>query len=111
MAQPSFVSRLADTLTKDLNQAKFKFLHPKHIPLIQSPLVEKPKSQDGEQTLESPLSKDGTTTVQSMEVSQPQLRFETATSTNQLFYDLFFVANLTTFTGKHDVVDSSSKLH
>ena len=40
---------------------------------------------------------------------QPQLRYETESSTIQLFYDLFFVANLTTFTGRHEVTDGGSK--
>jgi hypothetical protein len=39
---------------------------------------------------------------------EPPLRYQTESSTIQLFYDLFFVANLTTFTAKHDVSDGSS---
>jgi hypothetical protein len=40
---------------------------------------------------------------------EPRLRYEHESSTIQLFYDLFFVANLTTFTGKHEVTDKTSK--
>jgi hypothetical protein len=40
---------------------------------------------------------------------QPQLTYETESGPIQLFYDLFFVANLTTFTGRHDVIDGGSK--
>jgi hypothetical protein len=40
----------------------------------------------------------------------PPLRYQTESSTIQLFYDLFFVANLTTFTAKNEVSNGSSRL-
>jgi hypothetical protein len=120
------LASLGDALTADLDVAKFGFLHPKHVPLIKSPLVHGDQPQESEQTPESNPQKETRTTVQSTngghspplhhhtspfeyDPDQPQLRYETESSTIQLFYDLFFVANLTTFTGKHDVTDGGSK--
>ena len=40
---------------------------------------------------------------------EPRLVRARETSVVQLFYDLFFVANLTTFTSKHEINDSDSK--
>ena len=40
---------------------------------------------------------------------EPRLVRARETSVVQLFYDLFFVANLTTFTSKHEINDTDSK--
>jgi hypothetical protein len=40
---------------------------------------------------------------------EPVLKRAHESSVIQLFYDLFFVANLTTFTGVHEVNDATSK--
>jgi hypothetical protein len=67
---------------------KFNLLHPKYIPLFAiPPIKEKGKGQG-----ESNGQRD-----------EPQLQYEAETSSLQLFYDLFFVANLTTFTGDHEI--------
>jgi hypothetical protein len=115
---------LGDALTSDLDEHKFKILHPKHISLIKSPLIESQSAEIPSNHSDSSLSKkepfsnveyQGVPPLEQKKGSHeddpdfPRLRYEQESSTIQLFYDLFFVANLTTFTAKHQVSDSNSK--
>jgi ABC-type Zn2+ transport system substrate-binding protein/surface adhesin len=137
MSQPrggSVLSNLGHALTADLDEAKFRFLHPRRIPLIRSPLEETTQLKEVEQ---SPEYEEAQAAVKSTDGNhdnkhnhnhhhhhnnhlhqpspfeydpdEPPLRYETESSTIQLFYDLFFVANLTTFTAKHEVSDGPSR--
>jgi hypothetical protein len=134
--RPTLLSSLSAALTADLDEHKFHFLHPRRIPWIQSPLDTAGHEEGGEEhgaklaREESPevapetktpavMNKDGSEhhhhhmhlhlAVNPFELApdEPPLRYQTESSTIQLFYDLFFVANLTTFTAKHDVSDGS----
>ena len=117
---------LGAALTADLDQTKFGFIHPKVIPFIQNPLEDPAQPQEDKQAPDELSPKVTQATVQSMDgghghphhhhrspfeydPEQPRLRYETESSSIQLFYDLFFVANLTTFTGKHEINSGSGK--
>jgi hypothetical protein len=120
------LTSVADALTRDLDEHKFKILHPRHIPLFKSPLVESeeidkreaaekhgspsPKnasSINSEQAGAPPL--EHSKSPLDYDPDEPLLRYEHESSTIQLFYDLFFVANLTTFAANHQVSDAVSK--
>lgn len=92
---------------------------PKRLSLLQSPLI--PQEKQSPQVTLAPVteyfgSEDGYNLAslnEQSEVTHPQpegpqfQRHEEAT-TIELFYDLFFVANLTTFTSLHKINDAKS---
>jgi hypothetical protein len=137
-SRPNLLSTLGEVLTADLDDSKFHFLHPRRIPWIQNPLDSEDESSGGESGKEgdAELAPEVSREVQpvpkvvqavekkdggehhhlhfgpnpfELAPDEPPLRFQTESSTIQLFYDLFFVANLTTFTAKHDVTDGSGE--
>src|SRR5579871_2650447 len=95
------ITSLADSLTADLNETKFRFLHPKRVPWIQSPLVDQDQPQNGQPSQPLP-PKDAQITVQSMnsdkclhhhdhhkfhfgyDLREPRLRYGHESSTIQL---------------------------
>ena len=126
MAQPphrSFLASVGHAITADLDEVKFKFLHPRHIRLYEIPLKDGPQLQEGEKTPDSVPPKEARSTVQPTDspplrhhdnpfdynLGEPQIRYATETSTIQLFYDLFFVANLTSFTSFYEVTTLGRK--
>ena len=138
-SRPTLLTSLSEVLTADLDDSKFHFLHPRRIPLIQNPLDPDLVAQGGgeeadtelapEQSREAqPEAKPAAVVVKNgagehhrhlhfgpdpfeLAPDEPPLRFQTESNTIQLFYDLFFVANLTTFTAKHEINDGSRKSH
>jgi hypothetical protein len=131
--RPTLLTSLSQVLIADLDETKFHFLHPRRIPWMQSPLND--EAQHGSELASDDEAKEAYFVVQTAENGhgnrknnghnhhhhhpfqsnkfeigrdEPRLRYETKTSTIQLFYDLFFVANLTTFTAKHEISDGPS---
>lgn len=91
--------------------------HYRRVPFIQSPLVSSvdvvlllvPKTCQ-ENSKEHP-SEDEEPQVEAHDVTlfeNPQFQHYEETSNIQLFFDLFFVANLTSFTNAHEVNSTSS---
>ena len=87
-----------------------------HVPWIASPLeLEKDHASSGHHSLhEQPKNASGQLhTVDSghhflHDSDSPHFRHRHESSTIELFYDLFFVANLATFTANHEIVDAHS---
>ena len=116
---------LQQVLVEEENLTTFALSHPKHVPLFQNPL-ESPNHNvylNSVDTLKSPQDSfrvtNGDETPPSnqgephgkpgvFDPEEPALREAKESSTIQLFYDLFFVANLTTFTSVHEVNDDES---
>ena len=116
------IPSLQKVLVEEENLTTFALSHPKHVPLFRNPL-ESPSydhhlnSQKDPNTSaqeasggETPPSdhdeKHGKPVV--FDPEEPVLSYAHEASTIQLFYDLFFVANLTTFTSVHEINDSES---
>ena len=78
----------------------------KHTPWFASPL-ESSTSPTPRSVLRSNLAFDKTGSGP-RDPRLPPLRSHQGSSTVELFYDLFFVANLATFTTNHDIVDGKS---
>ena len=131
--RPRILTTIGQVLTADLDESKFHFLHPRRIPWIQSPLKDGTDEEDGEgsgaelapeetresvpeakPTVDVVVKKDGHEHHHfgpdpfELAPDEPPLRYQTESSTIQLFYDLFFVANLTTFTARHEVSNGES---
>ena len=85
---PSF----SKVLTEDQDIDTFSLSRPKHVPLWVSPLEEHGQGEQEEH----------------FDSGEPVLKTAHESSVIQLFYDLFFVANLTTFTAVHEVNDLDS---
>ena len=126
---------LSKVLTEDQDIDTFSRSRPKHVPLWTSPLKEHGKGGQGEagptsrqssedQLLEHGIqqssldSAGGSETLpttahvlqhkEHFDSEEPVLKTPHESSVIQLFYDLFFVANLTTFTAIHEVTDAGS---
>ena len=91
----------------------------KHTPWISSPLDKKAgatSSEGGGTPEESKLNVNervlqfGDGPVHHHEADIPIFKTHHESSTIELFYDLFFVANLSTFTANHEVVNGASML-
>lgn len=81
----------------------------KHIPWISSPLQNHASSDDPHSTdSSSPLDPEAQSHGKD---KLPRFKQRHESSTIELFYDLFFVANLATFTNNHEIVDSKCKLY
>lgn len=83
----------------------FAVTHPDHLKLYASPLVDQDTHHLGPHgDAHSPSSSEHSTpTLADPDPDVPVLKRAHEASTIQLFFDLFFVANLTTFTGLHEV--------
>jgi hypothetical protein len=110
---------VGNLLVADLDEHTFGFIHPRTVPFIQSPLtvseVDSSKSSADFQEARSAHAPNENyeTTVPNHKqhdraALEPSLRYHHESNTIELFYDLFFVANLTNFTGKHEVTNTSS---
>ncbi|MCJ1337622.1 hypothetical protein MMC09_002904 [Bachmanniomyces sp. S44760] len=108
-------NRIQDLLTAEETPTTFALSHPKHVPFIASPLIS-PETQHlnhhGEPTKMASAAISSTDGFESPELShnekdddpeEPKLKRAHESSVIQLFYDLFFVANLTTFTSAHEI--------
>jgi len=122
----SFITYPGQFLTADLNENNLKSIHPKYVPWIQSPLAQQHQPQEYEQVSESDESKEAQTEESSTDsnknprhsrrnclfaYNEGEIKFCSEPESNniQLFYDLFFVTNLTTFSSKHEVTDKDSE--
>lgn len=89
----------------------------KHTPWIASPLDEKALRVDsrGNTPDETAPNLEGQDLqfrhdqLHKHEADQPIFKKHHESSTIELFYDLFFVANLTTFTANHEIVSGPSR--
>ena len=114
---------LPAVLAADEDQTTFALSHPKHLPLFSSPLEDHSRRRNGSHhhhasdpqktPYESVQATDGDWTPPSSkheacDPDEPPLKVARESSTIQLFYDLFFVANLTTFTTIHEINDGAS---
>jgi hypothetical protein len=100
----------------------FGISHPGHVHLIQSPLATEEDLSHGHHS--HPEVKGATHTVTEHDAShssthstekrerhpdEPILKRAHEAPTIQLFFDLYFVANLTTFSGQHEIHDGNGK--
>ena len=96
--------------------AIFHLTHDKELPLFAKILVSEEERQrherhEDKKSFEGAEGQNGTW-FQYIDVSRgdPPLKRPHESTNIQLFYDLFFVANLTTFTSVHEINDKDSKL-
>lgn len=89
----------------------------KHTPWIASPLAQRPSSHNGDSEETKSAAAERVVEFDESQydlhlhrthTEEPLFREHHESSTVELFYDLFFVANLATFTSNHDIVDASS---
>ena len=116
--------RPKEILVAEDDATHFSIAHPKSLPLFGNPLAPHGHHQQhhhGEPN-QIPVS-DGSLSSESMQEKEnahatarnlrsadgePDLKRAHESSVIQLFYDLFFVANLTTFTSVHEINDANS---
>ena len=92
----------------------FSIAHPKRLPWFGSLLVtgeseHSQHSHHASSTHDSEIDSLDEKQSSMAEDGEPPLHRHHEAPVIQLFYDLFFVANLTTFTGVHEVNDKQSK--
>ena len=111
---PFLGAPLHKTIVPDKDIHYFGISHPKHVDLTASPLVtaQDPGEGHGSQATAShgaPESHHFFSHSQDKADKpadgEPVLRRPHEAPTIQLFFDLYFVANLTTFSGQHDIHD------
>ena len=117
------VTSVGHILVGDEDETTFTITHPKHLTVFATPLANKrDAAQHGHGHPEAELKaaqhavveRHGSETSsekdhESVDPEEPVLKRAHEASTIQLFYDLFFVANLTTFTQVHEIDDVNSK--
>jgi hypothetical protein len=119
------ISAIGNSMTKDLHHGmKFDLVHPRRVPLIKSPLKGLEEESHGhghaaahEKTPPPPRKQSESSDASDDEIAEkgvshhlePELRYHHESPAIQLFYDLFFVANITTFTSQHEVNNSNGK--
>ena len=119
------IASLQEVLVAEENETTFSLSHPKHVPLFASPLETAKHDyhaahpdhllkhpQNSVQALHgdvSPPSSHHEKHEQHDDPEEPKLKRAHESSVIQLFYDLFFVANLTTFTKVHEINNSDSR--
>jgi hypothetical protein len=113
-------------LVGDEDEITFTITHPKHLSFFASPLADsgelashahaqpelshkEPRHTVTERTGSSSSTSSHEKAKYQDDPEEPVLKRAHEASTIQLFYDLFFVANLTTFTGVHEIDDADSK--
>jgi len=89
-----------------------------HLPLFKSPLLHHDLSYDSgsHQSIEEIVHRPKTSNADTVNFGNrdgslhdnPQFHRHAEATSAELFYDLFFVANLTVFTGVHEVNDKST---
>ncbi|MCJ1383840.1 hypothetical protein MMC17_006954 [Xylographa soralifera] len=110
------------------DETSFPHKKPKYTPLIKSPLKQNNRHHrhDGHRKIRSASvdavhdrvetqqeeqeeeEEEEEREIELLEEGEPELHRARETSVVQLFYDLFFVANLTTFTSVHEISDTDS---
>lgn len=114
----SKVQSVSSVLVAEKDHAVFPIAHPKHLTLFASPLA--PDGEKSRRTysvlahhkIRHAEEGDPQYSLSSEHVhhfqdpNEPALRHAEESSVIELFYDLFFVANLTTFTGVHEINDA-----
>ena len=123
---PKIQSKIAihQVIVPEEDHHTFSISHPKHLLLIDTPLaterdlhhgshsdVSSKHPQNTVHEVHSNHSPYGSHHDQSeiLDPDEPVLKRPHEASTIQLFFDLFFVANLTTFTTNHEIDDWDSK--
>ncbi|MCJ1312844.1 hypothetical protein MMC25_006520 [Agyrium rufum] len=128
---------LTEVLTKEEDLQSFAISHPKHVPLWSNPLKEEkeeehaepqsyhgtPLANDAQKQLQGTVDSAGSSLKpeqaldsagymshheKHLDPEEPVLKPAHESTVIQLFYDLFFVANLTAFTSKHEVDNAST---
>ncbi|MCJ1280691.1 hypothetical protein MMC26_000008 [Xylographa opegraphella] len=122
------VTSVQQIFIAEKDESSFPHKKPKYTPLIKSPLKQNSRhhrdhghrkirsaSVDGvhesletQQELEDDEEEEEEREIEMLEEGAPELHRARETSVVQLFYDLFFVANLTTFTSVHEINDTDS---
>lgn len=114
----SFLSVLPDN--QDFTMAHHHPHKPKRLSLLQSPLIPQEKRSPqiqlqpvseyfGSEAAYSPAAtNEDYSDVTNVQPEGPQFQRHEEATTIELFYDLFFVANLTTFTSLHKINDGKS---
>lgn len=114
----------------DEDETTFTVTHPKHLGLFASPLADDRAAArhayaladaNGNESKYKTLNErhgsgdssppEGDQAFYDEDPDEPVLKRAHEASTIQLFYDLFFVANLTTFTNVHEIDDADSECH
>ena len=109
----SFTEILVPRRSRDNEQAAshFTLVHPKRIPFLGSPLRQTEAEHEIAEHHHGAAKEVDHESLHSgqqqerLSRGEPPLKRSHESSVIQLFYDLFFVANLTTFTGVHEVND------
>ena len=115
-------------LVSDQDVTVFTIAHPKRLPWFASPLKAAGTNEHGQPVASESASFEALPSIEQDAAEkngvqvhghqkhhyikrddEPELRTAHESSVIQLFYDLFFVANLTTFTSVHEVNDGKSK--
>jgi hypothetical protein len=96
--------RLKQVLSRTVSEEDFNIR--KHTPWIVSPLDAKAEKTPPEHPSHSDRALEfDETHVHRSDSELPVFKHHKESSTVELFYDLFFVANLATFTANHEIVD------
>lgn len=103
------IDRFSEFIVPDQDFHTFAISHPDHLKLYASPLADQETHHLGHNhhghshSHSSSFSEHGPPVLDSPDPDVPVLKRAHEASTIQLFFDLFFVANLTTFTSLHEV--------
>jgi low temperature requirement protein LtrA len=94
--------KLSQVLSRRQSSPDVEYRLRKHTPWIASPLEHIDSNED------APLAEEHGGHSDHRDDGHPHWRHHHESSMIELFYDLFFVANLATFTANHEIVDSKS---
>ena len=105
----SKVKSVSDILVTSRDHTVFALAYPKHLKLFASPLAADYEEDNQDTLIHS--SKDHQSSLLASKHSGnfqdwPVLHHNHESSAIQLFFDLFFVANLTAFTSSHEINNS-----
>jgi len=100
--------RLKQVLSRTVSEEDFNVR--KHTPWIVSPLATRAEKAPPEHPSHSDRALEfDETHIHRSDSELPVFKHHKESSTVELFYDLFFVANLATFTANHEIVDVNCK--
>ncbi|MCJ1402513.1 hypothetical protein MMC11_005733 [Xylographa trunciseda] len=122
------ITSVQQVFITEKDETSFPHRKPKYTPLIKSPLKQNKHhhrhlghgktlfasvnaTHEGTDTQQEALDEEEDEEereIELLEDGEPELHRARETSVVQLFYDLFFVANLTTFTSVHEISDTDS---
>ncbi|MCJ1417247.1 hypothetical protein MMC32_003589 [Xylographa parallela] len=120
------VTAVQQVFIAEKDETSFPHKKPKYTPLVKSPLKQNSRHhpnhghqkipsasvdafhESAETQREEEEEEEEEREIERLQDGEPELHRARETSVVQLFYDLFFVANLTTFTGVHEINDTDS---